>query len=764
MSDPESRDVARHALSDLRVLAIGRSPATDALLAHLEDLGASVTRPAREPASGAGAAGLVGDVPSQRRIEPSADVYEVVVSALSPAQLVREALIQSRQTFTDDGGIWLSITPYGTDGPWAELVASDLCIYAESGLMSGIGERDRGPLRLPGEIASAIVANAALSALLGALIYRDGSGIGQLVDLSALAVMASNHEIGVVLMAHEGREKPRQGGRLMTSAPWTLLPCRDGYMGIIVPEGRWDDFALLSGMPELLEDRFATRASRVANVDELEDLLRRWLSDRDAAELYEWAQRLMLPWAPVMTVGECLDDPQVAAREVFQPGDGNAPRPRFPARFVSALEDRVDATPKHARLAADQPGVGSTGTSDALNGVRVLDFGIAWAGALAGRMLGDMGADVLKVETRRRLDTRGALLPNASTVYVNREPGLEPWNRSAVFVDRHRNKRSIAVELDTARGRALLLELASKTDIVIENFAPRVLSNLGVGFDDLIAVNPRIVYVSLSGFGHTGPRRNQAAFGDTIEQVCGSTDVTGYEDGPPLNSGTHWPDTASGFLAAGAGLAALRVARRTGAGIHVDLSELEVALRGMPDLLEFYHRVGRSPGRTGNRGWGEDLDGCYAARDGREVVVTIPRAARALLQSLGCSADIAESDEAQITAWLSAWIASRDSGEALGRMRDTGLPCGLVRGIGEVFSHPQLEATKFFQEGRFDQDRFTTIGFPARLSESPMAFRRQAPKFSEHYQEILREVANLTDAEVEEAVELKAISVKPGLG
>lgn len=718
-------------LTGLTVLRVGSSRATNYLSELLEDLGAVVQ-----------SAPIGPDV---------AVANDVLITSAGPNELKKSGLF-GRLENAATRAIWLSITPWGLGGPWADHPASDLVLGAESGLQYTIGEPDREPLRLPGSLPSTITAHAALTALLGALAFRDRNGKGQLVDVSGLAVMASNHELATVLFAHTGRQKERDGGRLMSSAPWTLLPCKDGFIGVIVPEGRWADFVQVSGNARLEEERFSTRPGRVQHVLELEAILTEWMADKTEAELYQLAQDLLLPWAPVVSLRECLEDQQLSEREFVQRSGNAQAQVRFPARVTFAQDAR------HSDEEANASSLNSP-----LAGVRVLDFGIAWAGALAGRQLGDLGADVIKIETRRRLDTRGSLMASPAGVYVDNNAGPEPWNRSGTFVDRHRNKRSVAIELDRAEGRDLLIELTKKADILIENFAPRVLGNLGVGYSVLSNANPQLVFVSLSGFGHSGPRRNQAAFGDTIEQASGSTEVCGYVGGPPFNSGTHWPDTASGFLAAAMAIAGWRSAIRTGRGMHVDISELEVAVRAMPDLLEFVNRTGRSPGRTGNRGWGRDFEDTFRCADGKWLALTLDETSKESLKNeLGLTMEVMES-ETFLRDMLSARFSSLSSDDALRILRTAGSAAGIVRTMDQLFEHEQLSAEGFFQRVEFDGSSFTTIGFTARLERSPMQIFRPAPKFSEHHREILEEVLGLADEDIDRLVQSGAISIRPGL-
>ncbi len=205
------------------------------------------------------------------------------------------------------------------------------------------------------------------------------------------------------------------------------------------------------------------------------------------------------------------------------------------------------------------------------------DLGRAWAGGFCGRILGDLGAEVVKVESSKRPDLRGPARPSPGFgAYPNGEPGEEPWNRSAMFHERHRNKQSLTLELDNPEGRAAFLRLAAKADLVTENFSPRVMGQLGIDYSELRAVNEAIVLLSMSGFGRSGSDRDYVAFGDTLEQSNGSVASGGYPDGPPMNSGLHYSDPVVGTLAAGMSAAYVRAARRSGVGMHPDLAQIEV--------------------------------------------------------------------------------------------------------------------------------------------------------------------------------------------
>ncbi len=177
-------------------------------------------------------------------------------------------------------------------------------------------------------------------------------------------------------------------------------------------------------------------------------------------------------------------------------------------------------------------------TQLALEGLRILDLTQVAVGPYATLLLGFMGAEVIKVESCSRMDiSRGAARPTSQGegLYPGGEPGERPWNRTAHYVHRNGNKRSLTLDLATARGKALLLQLATICDVLIENFRASVMDRLGLGYEALSQANPRLIYVKISSQGATGPERDYGSLGSTLEQTAGLASITGYEDGRPLH-------------------------------------------------------------------------------------------------------------------------------------------------------------------------------------------------------------------------------------
>ncbi len=233
-----------------------------------------------------------------------------------------------------------------------------------------------------------------------------------------------------------------------------------------------------------------------------------------------------------------------------------------------------------------------------LDGVRVLDLTTVWSGPLAGRILAELGADVILVEQPEKRTVGTAAASAAASGYVS--PGS--YTRDIYSILFHRNKRSIVLNLRDAGGRELFRRLVAKSDVVIENYGgPRVMANFGLDYQQLREVNPAVIYVGMPAFGMTGPHANHSGYGLSLEQLCGYPAITGYEDSDSVQkSGINYTDPVASFHAAGAVLAALIHRRRTGRGQLIDMSQRESGINLIGDAILEWSMNRRTPPRIGN--------------------------------------------------------------------------------------------------------------------------------------------------------------------
>ena len=329
-----------------------------------------------------------------------------------------------------------------------------------------------------------------------------------------------------------------------------------------------------------------------------------------------------------------------------------------------------------------------------LRGVRVLDLTHVWAGPLATRVLADLGAEVVKIEApmgRGPRRYRGGLpIGGWLGAGVRGETGApeEPWNTNATFVKLQRNKRSVALDLKTDSGRDTFLELAEAADVLMENFSARAMPQLGLAYEDVAQANPRIIYVSMPGFGKSGPYLDRVAFGPTVEPMSGLTAVLGYGPDEPRNTAMALMDPITAVNAAAAVADALRRRERTGRGRHVEMSLHEggVAFCG-PWLVETQLRgqSGRPDeqgvGRLGNRHprlaphgvypcAGDDAWVAIACRDDEDW-----RGLCGVVEGLDPNADLAarQAGQDRIDATLAAWTRERGKVEAARHLQAAGV-------------------------------------------------------------------------------------------
>ena len=339
-----------------------------------------------------------------------------------------------------------------------------------------------------------------------------------------------------------------------------------------------------------------------------------------------------------------------------------------------------------------------------LNGARILDLTHVWAGPLATRILGDLGAEVVKIEapsSRGPRDYRGATPIGG---WIGGDPGDAPYNANAVFVKLQRNKQSLAIDLKDPEGRAAFLELVALADVVIENFSARAMPSLDLGYEQLAAANPGIIYVSMPGYGMTGEYRDRVAFGPTVEPMSGLTNVMGYGPEEPRNTAMALPDAIAAVNAAAAVVTALRRREHTGKGALVEMSlhESAVAFCG-PWLVE--HQLGGEVRRIGNRHPRFAPHGVYRC-SGDDAWIAVACSNDDDWQSL-CGVidghldpgmDLTERLAAHeaIDDAITAWTSQRDKGDAAQTLQNAGIAAGPVNATADMTADPQVRQRGFF--------------------------------------------------------------------
>ena len=401
-----------------------------------------------------------------------------------------------------------------------------------------------------------------------------------------------------------------------------------------------------------------------------------------------------------------------------------------------------------------------------LDGIRIADLSQVWSGPYATRILGDLGADVIKVEGPHRPDPeRGPMEPNAKGggVYPDGDPGDEPYNRAGRFVEYNRNKRDIAIDLKTPEGVEILKSIVAVSDVVIENFSVGVTQRLGIDYEQLRRVKPDVVMISMPAFGATGPDSGYVAFGPQQECLVGLAAITGYDPGIPMSTGVFYPDPTVALYAVSAILTALWHREMTGEGQHIELAQREAVTFALPEPLIDLAETGETPSPSANSHPTWSPHGCFRCKGTDNwiaVSVTNDREWRSLLTCIG-RADLLEdelfsSPEARIRNRRAAeevvesWTALHEPASAMNILQSANVPAGAVMSMAEVLDDPQYKQRGFFVDIDYTAGvgRHPSLGFPWQFSDTPASVRRPTPRFAEHTAEVLREIANLDEDEI----------------
>jgi crotonobetainyl-CoA:carnitine CoA-transferase CaiB-like acyl-CoA transferase len=390
-----------------------------------------------------------------------------------------------------------------------------------------------------------------------------------------------------------------------------------------------------------------------------------------------------------------------------------------------------------------------------LEGVRVLDLTRALAGPFCTMMLGDLGADVVKVERPGRGDeSRGWGPP-----FVGEPYGPYP-GESAYFISTNRNKRSITVNLKSPEGQEIVRRLAAKSDAFVENFRTGVLDEMGLGYEDLGGVYPRLVYCSISGYGRTGPYADRPGYDLVIQAEGGFMGITGPEEGPPSRVGVPIIDITAGMFAATGILAALRARDVTGEGQLVDVSLLDTQVALLTNVASNHLVGGEGHRRLGNAHPNIAPYEAFPARDRWFVLAAGNERLWATLCDLLDRPDLKDdprfadnnarvANRPALREVLDEEFRARDADEWLAELRQAGLPCGPINTIPDVFAHPQVQARDLILEAEHPAVgavRFS--GFPYKLSHTQAGVRRPPPQLGQHTGEVLGELLDYSARDV----------------
>jgi crotonobetainyl-CoA:carnitine CoA-transferase CaiB-like acyl-CoA transferase len=595
------------------------------------------------------------------------------------------------------------VTAFGSTGPLAGERYTDAMMQAFAGLMDTTGSAEGEPVVTRVRITECTAAVFAAAAVVACVRARRTSGASQRAEVAMFDTAVSM--LSTFLPKHFVGESPqRMGNRHPSMAPWNAYPARDGWLLLCsASNDMWGRVCDAVGRPEVKDDpRFRTMAARVEHVAEADAAIEPWIASHSVVECLRAFNAASVPCGPVYDLSAVLADENVRARgavaaitdaasgtNVLVPGGlihGAPAQARAPSETVRPARPAQ----RRGKPAVNDRHLSSSRPNDPLlAGIRVLEMGSYTTAPLAARNLGAMGADVVKLEPP------SGELSRASPPYRDGQSYFCTLSNS--------DKRCVAVDLRAEEGRVLFTTLLAKADVFVENMKPGVLGRFGFGAQEIAAVNPRLVYCSVSGYGASSPLADLPAMDTTIQGMAGIMDLT-RSDGVPFKTGISISDILGGQFALLAILAGLEYRDRTGKGQVLDLSMQELSV-----WLTQLEWNGTSP----------------PASPGRVV---------------RCADGFVYVTQASREVELSHDYGAMTREEAATELRSQGLRCAPINSVSEVATHPQTLARELIVERPAKNGNlWPLLASPIRLSPSPLCVRRAIGGVGEDLHEVLRD-------------------------
>ena len=732
-----------------------------------------------------------------RRLAGTADI---VIESFAPGFMASLGLGYDDLSRENPGLIMTSITPFGQTGPYADYKATDIIGWSMGGMQYICGDADRPPVRITSPQAELNAGGQALAGTMAAFWYRQQTGLGQHVDVSMQVAVVWTLMNATPYPPLHGINQERDGA-FHSLGPLTIrlvFRCKDGYVTVnpSVPTLKktveW--MAEESAAPEWLLkfdieslDRLAMASGNdseaVDKFHKIQRLVESFFLGKTKDVLFERALSHRLLLAPCNTVQDVSDNSQLAARDFWI--DLDVPQAAEKIRHLGPYI-KMSESPLKIRVAA--PGIGEHNDeilgelevkapvlSNNLNdvkspfeGLKVLDFTWVGVGPITIKYLADHGAEVIRVESVNRPDVLRMAPP-----FKDGTPGM---NRSQFPANYNTSKLGMGLNMALPKSREIIRDLIEiwQPDIIAESFTPRVMPAWGLGYEDVKALAPDIIYFSTCQQGQTGPHSHYAGFGQLAASMAGYYHVTGWPDREPATPYGAYSDFVNPPNAFAAIVAALEYRRRTGKGQHLDLSQFECATQYLAPAIMDYMVNGRVLGREGNEDARFAPHGVYpcanAVRkytgDGPSwlsIAVETEEQWAALCGAMGdpdLATDERFADPTQRRAnagvldeKISAWTSTRDAGQTMQVLQEAGVPAGVVQSQADLWEDPQLEHRNFFtwldhaECGPMPYD-----GLQFLLSRSPGSLRMPQALIGQHNDVILREKLGMSDSEIGDLV------------
>ncbi|MBM3118282.1 MAG: CoA transferase [Chloroflexi bacterium] len=716
---------------------------------------------------------------------------DIIIEDNPPQTLDRLKLTHEHLRRINPRLIMTSITPFGQTGPYHNYKAYPINTYTGGGLGFLSPQVEGGsahpPVKMGGFFSEYACGLVGAVGTLAALYVQQVTGVGQQVDISKQEAILSLCRVQVDRYPNEGIIQSRSdSGRGFT----TIFPCKDGYAVTITTQPHeWQALAKLIGSSEWVNDqRFQDRDFLLQHWNEINRRVSDWMINQSKEDIYHQGQALGCPITPIMTAKDIVDSEQTIARqfllEIDHPVAGSLKHPGAPYHFSvtpSRIEQPAPLLGQHTEeifskllnsnrqdvsVAQDTMRLFSTRDNKKrtpLQGVRVADFSWAWAGAHATELLAFLGAEVIKIESIKRIDFTRLLSFTTGQKFEN-------VNESRVFNDINLGKLSIRLNLSQPQAVELAKKLVSISDIVMQNMRPGVMERLGLGYEALKIIKPDIIYLSSSARGATGPEKTYSGYAPNFAAWGGISYITGNPNGKPAFIAGEI-DLLSAITSTFAILTALNYRLKTGKGQYIDLSSAEAMNALIGEILMDYTANGKIQTRNGNldelmaphnfyRCKGEDkwISIAVATDEEWQTFCKVFGSPSLAKEQCFSTANNRWQNQEELDKLIENWTVNYNHYEVMEMLQKAGIAAMPCFNAEELFNNPHLKHrqcwTKIIHPILGEQ---VMLAPPWKLSTTPANINSPAPLLGQHEDYVFKELLGMTDNDISLFEEQKII-------
>lgn len=700
------------------------------------------------------------------------DGADVLLHSLTPSEGALCGLVEGDMLSKFPQLVVTAITTFGWTGPYANWRGYALHAQAGSGVAIRTGRPGRPPLVSPmdqAEIQHGAVHAAAASIL--AIIHRNQSGHGQFVDISTMeSVTLSVSGLTFPNVLYGGMPPPTRTGRHFGPAQWGIYETRDGFFDVLtLVDRQWHNFVRLMGDPSWAANPPYNSVARslygALSEEEISTWRRElatWFASRTNAEIWAATRAAKIPFQPVQTISDVVESDQARERGLLVRLPGVSPDLRVPrSPFLMSPTPVEQPGPPPLLSVAEPAWIDRDDASDTpaiprwhpskerlpLQGIRIIDLTQVWAGPLLVRYLADFGAEAIMVETRKR----------PRTIAISETDGVSLANWESFY----RNRSSLCLDLTKPEAIGLFKRLLSTADVLVDNFAPRVMPSLGLAYEELAAENPGLVIAALSATGRTGPWSDLLTYGPTLTALYGAKHLTGYPPDDLVEDVADLDPVSAGYGAL-AVLAALHHRARTGEGQIIEIAQGELALAGLAEAVIEWTWNGRDTGPQGNSHRLLAPHGIYPC-SGTDQWVAIACGDESEWRSLAAIARHQEwvadgrfrtaahrrTNASALDSLIASWSREHERYELARLLQSEGVAALPVMDILDIVSDEHHSARRrHFQTGPdFPGDELYDA-HPWHMSATSPTLRVPVPQPGADSDRILKEIVGLTEEEI----------------